>query len=99
MKCPSRPLAAAAWLLAALPAGCAHAPSPTPVPDPEAGEQIRRAERLRIMQEYWSDQTVSAARPPSPSDPATLDYPAGTYDGINFAPRTAPDPSLREPSR
>jgi hypothetical protein len=87
--------------LAALAFGCAQAPSPAhPPPDPGAEEQIRRTERLRLMQEYWEQATASEAPRPAPLDAsAPLDYPAGNYSGLNFAPRTAADPSLREPPR
>lgn len=68
----------------------------------EAVEQARREERLRIMREYWRDRTETekptarrAAFPPAP----LLAYPAGVYDGINFAPRLATDATLNEPIR
>ena len=68
----------------------------------EAVEQARREERLRIMREYWRDRTETekpaarrAAFPPTP----LLPYPAGIYDGINFAPRLATDATLSEPIR
>jgi hypothetical protein len=52
------------------------------------------------MQEYWEEQTVADRdKEPGPADAAPLEYPAGTYSGINFAPRVAPDPSLAEPKR
>lgn len=66
----------------------------------EAVEQARRDERVRIMQRYWNENTLSpdsgAGAPPAPE---RLDYPAGDYSGINFAPRSAADPSLGEPNR
>jgi hypothetical protein len=83
-------------------AGCAHAPAtpPPPAADQSAAEQARREERLKLMQEYWQEHTAADAENPSgPPAPPPLEYPAGTYSGINFAPRLAPDPSLAEPDR
>ncbi len=67
----------------------------------EVTEQARREERLKIMQDYWFDQTLSPKRESSGIVAAAplLNYPAGTYDGISFAPRQAGDPSLAEPAR
>lgn len=65
-------------------------------------EQARREERLRIMQEYWRDRTKADKSPktgPSLRAPAPLHYPAGTYSGVNFAPRVAADAALSEPIR
>jgi hypothetical protein len=66
----------------------------------EAVEQARREERIKIMQEYWRDRTLSARPEPGGAPAAApLEYPAGTYSGINFGPRLAADPSLAEPDR
>jgi hypothetical protein len=97
MRPASLPLA-----LAALAGGCALPTSPVPPTSPqaEAVEQARRDERLRIMQAYWYDHTLSPAGEAGPAAPdAPLEYPAGTYSGIRFGPRLAPDPSLAEPDR
>jgi hypothetical protein len=82
--------------------GCA---SPTIPGSPSAAElaadQARREERLKIMQQYWTEQTAAppeAAASPSAAPPL-LDYPAGSYSGINFAPRRTADPGLAEPIR
>jgi hypothetical protein len=66
----------------------------------EAVEQARREERIKIMQEYWRDRTLSARPDPGAAPAAApLEYPAGTYSGINFGPRLAADSSLAEPDR
>ena len=64
-------------------------------------EQARREERLKIMQDYWYDQTLSPRREATGviAQASLLNYPAGTYDGIRFAPRQAADSSLAEPAR
>jgi hypothetical protein len=93
-------LAAAAGLAAALPAGCAHPPAGPRGPDADAAEAARRAERVKVMQEFWEEETARpSSRPGASAAAPPLDYPAGTYSGINFAPRTAGDPSLAEPQR
>lgn len=53
------------------------------------------------MRDTWEQATASGGPPgPASLEPsAPLDYPAGSYSGLNFAPRTAADPSLREPAR
>ncbi|HVW22056.1 MAG TPA: hypothetical protein VHC86_12650 [Opitutaceae bacterium] len=91
----------AALLAAAVLGGCA-APAP-PAPGASAADlaadRARREERLKLMQEYWQEATAGRA-PPSPAPAAPLlRYPAGTYDGVAFGPRLAPDPSLGEPAR
>ena len=85
------------FLLAALLGGCAH--SPAPAPAPADAESARREERRKIMQEYWYDHTLAPQRATETGVPAPVDYPAGTYSGINFGPRRAPDPGLEEPVR
>ena len=79
-------------------AGCT---SPRHDDSAEAADAARRAERLKLMQEYWYAQTESPAGTASqggePS--AALDYPAGDYGGLNFGPRRAANPSLEEPTR
>jgi uncharacterized protein YcfJ len=67
----------------------------------EVVEQARRQERLKIMQDYWLDHTLSAGRETSgqAGNAPLLEYPAGTYSGILFAPRLAADPTLTEPIR
>jgi hypothetical protein len=67
----------------------------------EAVEQARRQERLKIMQDYWREQTLSARRETSgqAGNAPLLEYPAGTYSGLLFAPRLAADPTLTEPIR
>ena len=94
---PSRLLALAAMLAG----GCASTTSQPAAADADAVEQARRDERQRIMQQYWYEQTVAAPRPESagPEAGPVLAYPAGTYGGLRFAPRQAPDPSLAEPNR
>jgi hypothetical protein len=66
----------------------------------EAVERARREERIKVMQRYWDDRTLSRG-PDSGAAPAPelLEYPAGSYSGINFAARLAADPSLAEPDR
>ncbi|HEX3728435.1 MAG TPA: hypothetical protein VHV47_01430 [Opitutaceae bacterium] len=87
--------------LAALLGGCA-APSP-PGPGSSAAElaadRARREERLKLMQEYWQDAAGGRETPAGGRAPLLLHYPAGTYDGVAFGPRAAPDPSLAEPVR
>jgi len=95
------PLRLLCCLAASAAGGCAHptAPEPLLASDP-AAEAARREERLKVMQEYWDDRTGAAPGAVSPRDGRTmLEYPAGIYAGLNFAPRLAPDPSLTEPSR
>ena len=67
----------------------------------ELAEQARREERLKIMQDYWFDQTLSAKSEPSAlvAHGPLLNYSAGTYGDIRFTPRQAADPSLAEPAR
>jgi hypothetical protein len=67
----------------------------------KAAEEACRKERLKIMQDYWYDKTLSAGEQSAgTSHPAPLlDYPAGTYSGVNFGPRVASDSSLSEPNR
>jgi len=92
-----------AGLVAAAAIGNALAQAPA---DPPA-EAARREERLKIMQRYWYEHTVAGpAGPggeeplfPAPPDDAPLTYPAGLYDGIRFAPRTATEPGIIEPFR
>ena len=99
-------------LLFACLAGCASPTAPAPSTTAsapgsnrtieQAMEAARRDERQKIMQEYWYDHTAGAPDPgerAGPESPPLLNYPAGTYDGINFAPRQARDPSLAEPIR
>jgi hypothetical protein len=82
--------------------GCASPTVPgSPSAAAQAAEQARREERLKIMQQYWYEQTA-APGPDAGAEPAAgrlLDYPAGTYAGIAFGPRRAADPSLAEPDR
>jgi hypothetical protein len=82
--------------------GCAAPTIPgSPSVAAQAAEQARREERLKIMQQYWYEQTV-APGPEAGAEPETgrlLDYPAGTYAGLAFGPRRAADPSLAEPDR
>jgi hypothetical protein len=97
----SSPFRLLCLLAAAAAGGCAHptAPGPLPASDPNA-EAARREERLKVMQEYWDDRTgAGPGAAPAREAGALLEYPAGVYAGINFAPRLAPDPSLAEPSR
>ena len=67
----------------------------------ELAEQARREERLKIMQDYWYDQTLSPKREAVGvvAHAPLLNYPAGIYGGIRFAPRQAADSSLAEPAR
>jgi hypothetical protein len=84
-------LAGAAWLTSGTPDAVVQ----------DAAEAARRDERQKIMNQYWAEETESgegAAAGGSAAGPP-LHYPAGTYDGINFAARIAPDPSLAEPLR
>ncbi len=85
--------------LAGLAVGACVSPK-VPPPDPDAVDRARRDERLKVMQQYWDEQTSA---PPeeavSGEEAALLDYPAGDYGGIRFGPRRAPDPSLAEPRR
>jgi hypothetical protein len=66
-----------------------------------AADQARRDERIKIMQQYWYDATeaLRADAGPAPNPERLLDYPAGSYSGINFGARRAVDPSLAEPLR
>jgi hypothetical protein len=72
-----------------------------PVDSP--AEQARREERLKLMQRYWQERTGATpagdghATWPAPDGPLT--YPAGTYDGLRFAPRVTDEPGLGEPVR
>jgi len=67
----------------------------------DAVEAARREERQKIMRQYWYEQTGSLREDarPEPAAGVPLPYPAGTYGGMNFGPRTAPDSSLAEPVR
>lgn len=66
----------------------------------EAAEQARREERVKLMQRYWNERTLAPEQDPGGATaPALLDYPAGDYAGINFAPRLAASPDLGEPVR
>jgi len=88
------PLAAAialAWT------GCAGPPAPAG--DPAAIEQARRDERERIMRDTWAERTLAPDPTPAGRGPPRIAYPAGTYSGIRFGPRSAPDPSLADPVR
>lgn len=109
---PSTPRRIALCLLCAGLAGCASPTAPiesgassAPRSNPaveQAVEAARRDERQKIMQEYWYDHTAAAADPGESAGsegPPVLVYPAGNYDGINFALRQAHDPSLAEPIR
>jgi hypothetical protein len=82
--------------------GCASPTVPgSPSAPALAADQARREERLKIMQEYWYEQTA-APSPESGDGPAParlLDYPAGSYAGLAFGPRRAADPALAEPAR
>jgi hypothetical protein len=82
--------------------GCASPTVPgSPSAAAQAVEQARREERLKIMQQYWYDQTA-APLPDAGAGaeaPRLLDYPAGSYGGLAFGPRRAADPSLGEPDR
>jgi hypothetical protein len=85
-------------LAAAWGGGC-EAPAPSPSDRTEI-DRARREERLKILQQYWYDRTLSAGPEGRAALPrALLEYPAGTYSGINFGPRVAADPSLAEPER
>jgi hypothetical protein len=95
---PDRP----ALLLALLAAGCASPAAPVPRnAEALAADRARRDERQKIMQEYWQGETGQRrdAGPTRSAAPRLLHYPAGTYDGVAFAPRLAADPSLAEPAR
>lgn len=97
---PRAPALLAAAALAAC--GCASSPRPaSPEAEAEAAEQARRAERLKLMQQYWIDQTASLPEPSSApgGSSSALDYPAGDYGGVRFAERRQADPSLEEPCR
>ena len=89
-QAPSQPLLPAAGQAAALDANAQA-----------AAEAARRDERQKIMQQYWYENTEApeGGQRPEPSAPRPLNYPAGSYGGINFGPRAAPDPSLAEPGR
>lgn len=70
----------------------------------EAYEQGKRDERETIMKQYWSDQTLSVpngANMLSPGAPAQdkIQYDAGTYEGVNLAPREATQQTISEPDR
>jgi hypothetical protein len=103
-RCP-RPWLAAAGVILLLGAGCSSpaGPEAAPAAGREAAEQARREERLKIMQQYWYEQTATAAEAPaaaSGGEPRPLlSYPAGLYAGLRFGPRRALDPSLAEPDR
>lgn len=99
MKIPFRILAAAAACAAA---GCASPMVPgSPSAVEMAADQARREERMKIMQQVWSDQTAAPSGEAGDGSGAAglLDYPAGSYSGINFGPRRAVDSSLAEPDR
>lgn len=98
------------WMLAAaglLPLGCAGPRQPRPPVSALAAanspaEAAIRDERLELMQQVWLAETGAAGaeqRPPLPQTPGPLNYPAGWYDGIRFAPRTTADPGLSDPVR
>lgn len=98
----------AAWcLLPLLLADCASPTKPVPpaaappVPEDPVAAAARKDERQKIMQEYWYEHTVAAeaGERAGPAGPPPLLYPAGSYGGINFAPRQTAEPSLAEPVR
>ena len=79
--------------------GCASPTIPgSPSTAELAADQARREERLKIMQQYWAEQTGGPPEPPvhPPATAPVLDYPAGNYSGINFAQRRTADPGLVE---
>jgi hypothetical protein len=85
--------------------GCAEPPPPPP-PSTVGADEARRDERLKLMQQTWAQQVARplpgqgpAAPQPVPVPPALVAYPAGCYDGLWFAPRTAADPQLSDPPR
>lgn len=68
----------------------------------EAYERGRRDARVEVMQKYWKDQTLSpedGADSDQKAAPRAVDYPAGTYEGIKYGPRTTTAPTLEEPRR
>jgi hypothetical protein len=72
------------------------------VAENSAIEAARRDERQKIMQEYWNEHTVVAADLDGHGGTSGLPplfYPAGSYRGVNFAPRQAADSYLTEPAR
>jgi hypothetical protein len=92
-------LSLGALCLAAAWGGGCESPSAAPSDLTEV-DRARREERLKILQQYWYDRTLSAGADGGVTRPqALLEYPAGTYSGINFGPRVAADPSLAEPVR
>ena len=66
----------------------------------EAKEQARREERVKVMNAYWKEKAIDAKKA-SDSDKAKVhaaatqptQYPAGTYDGVEYATRTQASPS------
>jgi len=69
----------------------------------ELMEAARRDERTRIMNEYWEAQRYSpnsSSMGGEGSSEAQIAYPGGYYEGVNMAPRIAPEASpLTEPVR
>lgn len=67
----------------------------------EAKEQARREERVKVMNAYWKEKAIDAKKASSETDKekgrtaATqqTQYPAGVYDGVEYAPRTLVSPS------
>lgn len=98
--------AAALGLVASVFLGGCMATPRVPLAQAGGAEQARREERLKIMQRTWAEQTASPlpgqALPggmPVPADAGPIAYPAGCYDGLWFAPRTAGSAGLIDPPR
>ena len=68
----------------------------------EAYERGRRDARVEVMKKYWEEKTLSPQdelAAGGTSSQRTIDYPAGTYEGIRFGPRSTAAPSLEDVRR
>jgi hypothetical protein len=59
----------------------------------ESYEQGRRDERVRVMNAYWQERTLSLQQDDRTTDPnshnsAPVNYSAGVYEGVRMLPRT-----------
>jgi len=68
----------------------------------EAREQGRREERVAVMRRYWEEKTTSLkddGASVTTNGKQVIQYPAGTYEGIRYAPRDTASPKLEDVPR
>lgn len=66
----------------------------------EAKEEARREERIKVMNAYWKEKSIDAQRTRDDSNgnaekkpSKTTEYPAGVYDGVDYAARSEASPT------